>query len=301
MSHSLTLFLDLREGTKPDLAVVAKAALKFDHLVKELAFQIDPTVTVRLDLESGTQGSLKLNSWLKSAKDKALDPKVQWAIVIGVLIHFGDQAAGYITTKLFEEAESQLLGEEQALSEDEIKSIADQVAERLQRGAGRKEAAEVFEELQADENITGVGVSPLPDTKPSVVIPRTEFSQRSRLTVEEETTGKKRTKTETVEALLLIPVLQEGNRRWKFVAEGVEFGAPMKDQEFLSNLIAGRHHIEMRGGIRMTIVLETVEEFDGKVWIVKERNVTKVLRTEAGETQIEFPSSSQDSDNNNQQ
>ena len=299
MSHSLTLFLDLNEGSQPDLAVVARAALEFDALVKELAFQIDPTATVKLDLESGTPGSLKLNSWLKSAKDKALDPKVQWAIVLGVLFHFGEQGAGYLTNKLFEEAETQIMGEDATLSQQEIEAIAEELAGRLEGGAGKEQASRVYRELQADENITGVGVSPLPDTRPTTIIPRSDFAQRGMVTTETETTETKRERTEVVEAVLLRPVLQLGNYRWKFAADGIEFGAVIKDETFMSDLVAGRHHIEMRGGIIMTLQLEITEEFNGQAWIVKDRVVTQVLKTEAGSVQIEFPSTSPETDNSN--
>ena len=98
---------------------------------------------------------------------------------------------------------------------------------------------------------------------------------------------------------MLRPVLQLGNYRWKFAADGIEFGAVIKDETFMSDLVAGRHHIEMRGGIIMTLQLEITEEFNGQAWIVKERVVTQVLKTEAGSVQIEFPSAPPETDDSN--
>src|SRR5689334_10882990 len=67
----LSLYIELEEGTKPDIEVVARAALAFGQGIREAAFVIDPSLEVRVQLVSGSESSLSLNSLIraKSVRD----------------------------------------------------------------------------------------------------------------------------------------------------------------------------------------------------------------------------------------
>jgi hypothetical protein len=57
-----------------------------------------------------------------------------------------------------------------------------------------------------------------------------------------------------------------------------EFGASIRDAEFLDNVLRGRSAIPMVAGIRMEVELLTIEDpFEG-AWIVRERNILNVRR-----------------------
>jgi len=58
----ITLYLGLEQGRHPDLAVVSRTALAFAQLVEEMAYILDPSATVRIEIVSGTEGSFGLNT-----------------------------------------------------------------------------------------------------------------------------------------------------------------------------------------------------------------------------------------------
>src|SRR5947208_9697632 len=64
----VSLYLDLQPGQKVDLEVAARAALAFAAAIRETAYIFDPSMTVRVELLSGTDGSLSLNSLIRSIK-----------------------------------------------------------------------------------------------------------------------------------------------------------------------------------------------------------------------------------------
>jgi len=52
----------------------------------------------------------------------------------------------------------------------------------------------------------------------------------------------------------------------------------MKDQAFLQRLLTGTASVPMVTGIRMDLEIEVTEEFRGGVWVVIQRDVTRVVR-----------------------
>jgi hypothetical protein len=286
MDQALTLYLDLEPGAKPDLATVARAALAFDATVKEIAFVIDPSLSVRLELKSGTEGSLKLNSLLRAVKDRA-DARTLGTIAFVVLGWFASDIRSMITQNMVEDF---IRGEETLqLSDEEVSRIAKSVVEALNGKVGKREVEKVYQELQRDERIRGVGVTTNPDKKPRIIVPRAEFDDRSRTGSEEIETLNKRTRTNSEMVTLISPVLLPGGRKWRFSAGQVEFGASVKDEDFLASLLSGRESVAMVAGITMSVTLETKEENVGGVWVVKERNILKVHGTKAVPIQQSFP------------
>jgi hypothetical protein len=71
----LSLYLDLKPGLKADLEVTARAALAFASAIREVAYVIDPALELRIELESGTDGSLCLNAILRAVRPKDLFTK----------------------------------------------------------------------------------------------------------------------------------------------------------------------------------------------------------------------------------
>ena len=55
-----------------------------------------------------------------------------------------------------------------------------------------------------------------------------------------------------------------------------QFGASIKDQAFLDNLLNGRIAVPMVAGIQMDIDLDTTEEKQNGVWVIVDRTVTRV-------------------------
>ncbi|MGR9273186.1 hypothetical protein ACU8KI_01010 [Rhizobium leguminosarum] len=273
MQQEISLYLDLKKGMKVDLATAARAALAFDAALKEIAFSIDPFATIRIELESGTEGSLSLNSIISAAK---LDQARLKAIAWGIAAFFVADTASYTYEKVLDHlfAEPEI---HQSLSQAEIEDLAAAVVRIVESKATEKQVGKIYQELQRDEAVKGVGVSPKHGRRPTEIVPRSEFQKRGRIVEESEKTGQ-RSET-TVQTLTLVsPVLVQGSaRKWKFRSGKLEFGAPVKDRRFLDRVLSGREPVPMSDGIRMKVVLTVKEERKDDVWQIKDRIIDEVI------------------------
>ena len=72
MIEAFSLYIELEPGTKADLETVSNSALAFVSAVRELAYILDPSLDLRVEFVSGTEGSFSLNAWLRSLNPKDL-------------------------------------------------------------------------------------------------------------------------------------------------------------------------------------------------------------------------------------
>ncbi len=71
-----SLYLDLEPGQLIDLDSAAKISLALSSAIREAAFVLDPSISVRVMLLSGTEGSFSLNTFIKSLKPKDILAKI---------------------------------------------------------------------------------------------------------------------------------------------------------------------------------------------------------------------------------
>lgn len=57
-AQPINLYLDIEPGQVADIEVVARAALAFSKTIKEVVFVLDPSLEIRVEIASGTPGSL---------------------------------------------------------------------------------------------------------------------------------------------------------------------------------------------------------------------------------------------------
>jgi hypothetical protein len=88
LQETISLYLELKQGEKPDFEVVGLAAVAFAEAVKEIAYILDPGLEVRLEFESGTESSLILNAVLKTLKSREGQRGTVIGIVLGTSIAF---------------------------------------------------------------------------------------------------------------------------------------------------------------------------------------------------------------------
>jgi len=273
MQQEISLYIDLHEGRKVDLETAARSALAFDMLVKEVAFAIEPFVEVRIELESGTEGSLSLNSVISSVRlDKARLRAIAWAVAAFFVADTTSYTYQAILDRILSEPEVR-----ETITKEQIEAIAHEVAKVIESKIADKQASKVYQELQRDDAVRGVGVSPNRDRRPSDVVPRSEFQKRGRIIQESESTGS-RSETTIQTVTLVSPVLVHGStRQWKFKQGKNEFGAPIKDEKFLARVLSGREPVPMADGITMKVVLTVKEERKDGVWQVKSRTIDEVM------------------------
>ncbi len=280
-SAPISLYLDLAEGESANIEVVAKAALAWSAAVKELAYVIDPSMEVEIELISGTEGSLDLNACLKAfAKFAEQKPKLATVIVTS-LTWFMVQTGSYT----YERVLDWLTGKDappvvRQLSQSEVEAIAREVVAAQEKQVAADQRRQLFHELNKDTSIVGVGVTQERDTRPAVIVPRAEFAERAGSTITvSEAEVKRRTEVAVLPVILVSPTLKDAERSWRFQAGNLpEFGAVMKDHAFLNALVAGRIALPLRAGVEMQIELETKQEKVGDVWVVRERSVLRVLQ-----------------------
>jgi len=279
-SAPVSLYLDLKPGEKADLEVVARASIAFAQAIKGSPLFLDPSIEIRIELASGTEGSLSLNSILKSIK--TADGKDITLAAVGsiVLFWFGNHVLDWTFDKVMDIAtgKPEPAQVELHLAPEDMKSLQGMVDKAITGHIAQEHVQQVYRELEADPSITGVGATRVPEKRPETIIPRSEFPARSgtALVVIPEIVTTHREPVTRQTLVLIRPVLLTGNRRWRFSGRHGEFGAPVLDDEFLQNLVAGKVPVQMGAGIEMDVDLQAIEEKQGGVWVPVAYNILKV-------------------------
>jgi hypothetical protein len=288
-SAPVSLYLDLERGSVADMEVVAQAALAFARAIKEVAFIIDPSLEIHVGLESGTEGSLSLNSWIKNLKNSKGEKVTLRAIALVVLSWFALQTAEWT----YQQVEEHLFGDKshaEHFSPEQKKELTDIFLKATAEKAAAPQVQRVYRALEQDGAIKGVGASQTKGVKPAVIVPRDQFAVRGGHSLSEEHGITRRVRTERTSITLISPVLLEGTkRRWKFHSSAGEFGASVMDGDFLDSIVAGRLGMPMAGGIELDVDLETTEEFRSTVWVPIERRVLHVYDKFKLPTQATLP------------
>jgi hypothetical protein len=273
-SAPLSLYLELEPDQTADLEVVAKASLAFVATLKEIAYQIDPLLEVRVELESGSKGSLSLNARLRSWKKKYVKPHVIFSITTIFLVYFKDEVRDHVVDKLLDVVIPGFT--EEHFSKEQKQEMQQIVEDGLSRRLGKKEAAQIYLELNKDPAIKGVGATNILGAKPDSIVPRSKFPARAGVAPVTETITKRKSEP-TLTVTLVKPALEHAKRSWRVSEAGVEFGAVMEDQKFLDDLLTERIRVPMIEGVQLTATFRIEEELspDG-VWVVTSRKIITV-------------------------
>jgi hypothetical protein len=262
----ISLYIGLEPGAKADFEVVGRAAAAFADVVKEIAFILEPGLEVKLEFDSGTEGSLSLNAILKSPSDKRA-ALIAIAMVVGGW--FVQDLRTYGVGKFMD---AYLMPEQRkALSDEDIDRIAKRLQNVMDGKIAKEPVQQVYRELERDKAIKSVGTVSKPGTKPINPVPREQFQTVAGILPSVQTTPKKRKKTSRERLTLISPVLVEGPRHWRFRSNVGEFGYTIEDEKFLKSLLSGKRKIPMKEGIQITALVDTFEENEGNVWLIKDR------------------------------
>jgi len=274
----LSLYLDIEEGQEVDLEVISKASLAILATVREISTFVDPFSEVSLDLVDTSKSSLWLNTKIKLKQHVADPKKTAAAILLAASSWIGHEVYDFAKGKLKDHIWEEVYGKDAAeLSDKDKQEISDIVSKAMKAKAGKKDSQEVFAELERDPAVKGAAITGSNLKKPTHVVPRSEFHQLGGYGTVDDLHIRKRTTTEPIQVVLVSPVLEEGKRRWKFKAGKTEFGAPVKDKAFIAAVLSGQLPILMKSNVKMTVLLETVEEYKDRGWVPTERTVLKVL------------------------
>jgi hypothetical protein len=287
MPHSFvepfSLYLDLEPGQYADLESISSIGLALSLAIKEAAFIIDPSITLRTEIVRGREGSYSFDTILRAVNAKDLLARLNLkSIAAACLIWFGGQSAEYTYQKVLDH----LLASPIEISEADREDIAKKVADILQKKIALDRVQAVYKAVHAEPAIQGIGATQNHTTRPTHIIPRSEFPHRAGARSETEVKATSRIR-EKKEALTLIsPVLLEDSpRRWRVIGAEGEFGASVKDEGFLKSLTHGKVKVPMVANIQLVVLLQTKEEFHDGAWKVNERNILKVYQVIPPHTQ----------------
>lgn len=271
----LNLYLDLEPGEFADLEVVAKASLAFAEAVREIAYTVDPFAEIRLELESGSEGSLSINSIVRFVRGTLSDRAAWRTVALATSLWFTQEIASAIVGVSVEK----LANEDDGLSDEDVQKISAAVARMLERKVGSEPVREVYRELQKDRNIKGVGVGTEKGARPMSIVPRENFSERSR-EPQEQKDATSRVRIERLPLTLVSPVLQRSNNKWRFLSKGGTIYVSIKDEKFLNSILSGELNITMKSGIVILADVEIREEKENRtnVWMPTERNLVRFIK-----------------------
>lgn len=279
----LNLYLELEDGALADMEVVGQVSVAFVSLVREIAFIIDPSIEVKVQLQSGTEGSLSLNTLVADLKDPAKRKATLYAVAIAIGVFFGPDIKSYVVSKVIDttvDAPSlndedkrdvgqivrDVLKEQSGLTADEQKDVEAIVRRVTQENVARPQRQQIFRELSRDPSIKGVGASNRLRAKPHHLIPRREFVARAGDADTPPVVETTRIRPARMWVTLVSPVLTETRRRWKIRINGVEYGAYIDDAGFVQSVLAGQAAVPMRANVELDVDINLHETLVGDDW-----------------------------------
>lgn len=275
LEEPVNLYLATEPGKAIKLETVARSSLEFVAALREAAYIVDPSLNLVVEIVSGTPASLSLNSILKSL---GIADKHQRLSLIAIAA----TAALWLTAETASWGFQQILShftplfEQHHLSEADREDIAKKIAQILGNQAPGTHIRGMFQVLDEDPNVAGLGVSQTHGARPTTVVPRSEFRARSSAPAPSVENRPDRVITERETVVLISPVLiEDTKRKWKFRGKYGEFSADIKDRSFLDSITHGRIAIRMVSNITFDVDLQSKWTYIEGVWTV-ERSVLRV-------------------------
>jgi hypothetical protein len=267
------LYYKIDDEYTANAEVVARASLAFIAGVRELAHVLDPSFTVQIGIEGYADGSLwedLLLLWGKGNDEYHKHPK-RYQLALAALAWIMAPPVERIRDNWWEPYLDIYFPDASDAEKNEVKKVVELSASGK---IASREKQQFYREIARDTGINGVGAN-IERMKPPLVVPRADFPLYSgQAPVIDSTLD--RTTVGPMRVIILSPVLEISNRRWKFATALGEFGAAVRDKEFLGRIVEGRTSVRMRGGVELDVQLETRERLVDGVWSIIERNVLKV-------------------------
>ena len=289
----ISVYLQLKEGEVADWEAVAKASIEFIEALKDLAQFADPSAKLKVTLQNSKEGSLRFNAIIElfgSGGDPGVPAQkrrerhvalkgILWGagtwLLLGTASHYLDA----LLSK-FDEAVAEWMEDEvdpDPASVEEVKQECRKLLEDAARNQiGASHVRKFFAELKADENITGVAITDGHDGMPDLIIPRSEFGDRSR-PQKDDAEPINRTRVENMTVLLVEPRLLGDEKSWRFSVGGMEFGAKVDDKDFVNATLSGRNGLPLKEGIFLDVKMKIDERREENVWVVKSRTILEVI------------------------
>lgn len=276
-NEPLVLYLDLEENSFIELETSYKIEKAFEAALKELLFIIDPSAELKICLVSVTEGSISFNTLLRIINQKNKDVNLDLkSIVYACMVWFALQTAAHTYDKILDYITSSPAHIE--LTKEQKNYIANRVACIIEKRIAHQQVQLIYRAAHADKAIKAIGSTRTFGSRPNELVPRSEFPFRAGMT-DEVVHGASRTRhTEEIATLVSPVLLHDTNRKWRFRGEHGEYGASIKDEDFLNKAVNGALGMHMVEGIQFFVQMEIKEEFKDDVWQIKDRFIKKIMQ-----------------------
>lgn len=270
----LRLYYKLEDDHTANAEVIARASLAFIAGVKELAYVLDPSLKVQIGIRGHADGSLWEDLLLlgDKAKTEYKTRPARYGLALAALAWILSPPAERYRDIQWQPILDKYLPE---ATDEDVAEAKRLIAIAESGKVAVREKQQFYREVGRDTGISGVSANISRD-EPSWIVPRADFPAYSGQSPILES-DLDRTTVGPMRVIILSPVLEVSNRRWKFATAQGEFGATIKDREFLEKIVAGQTRVRMRGGVELDVELETKERLVDGVWTITERNVLNVL------------------------
>ncbi len=293
--EALGLYFELRPHELIDLEVAAAAAIEWSRGMKAAAIAVDPTYEYRVTLIAAEPGSSKWRARLERGKRLVESSKINqgaerlkagWEglplimrVAIGLVVVVPTTAVPTIEYWL----------DSEDFSDTQLNQIRETVQGAIEDPAVQSHRKSLFNEIQRDRKITGVGAGPAPNPewKPRQTVPADQFAEGGGLFGPQEEVPEVRIINAELDVILVTPRLESAPRAWTFRQEGIPgtFNAIMRDKRFLSALETRAIRETLRSNIDMRVRLEIKQRLVDGEWQVMRggRSVAEVISPPFGD------------------
>jgi hypothetical protein len=173
-------------------------------------------------------------------------------------------------------------------SETQLEQIRGEFDKAIKDQAVKAHRQTLFQEVQRDRKITGVGsaLAPTKEWAPKKTVPADQFAEGTGLFDLQEEAPRERTIPQELDVILVTPRLESAPRAWTFRQEGIPgtFNAMMRDEKFLEALENSAIRETLRANIPMRVRLEIKQRLNGNEWEVTRggRSVVEVISPPIG-------------------
>lgn len=275
--------------------------VQFEKMADEAVYLMEPGVEFAMVYQYSAPGSLRIIAGLRGlvTKERLRD----LALVIATFLV--TNAVGHIQGKVMDEAIQAIIGEEEGLSEEDIQRIIEAVRNVERSETVKEPRREFYRAVEPDPAITGVVAAPNEkEEPPAVVVPRSEFGERSGAVIQKTIEGdpEPRVLSERLEVVLANAPLIESRAKWRVFFNGHQISVTMLDDKFKQQVLDRTTQLRLAGGVILDVTLETTQVFADGVWQNKSYAIPEVHSWKQNPEQAEMllSHSGDDNDQNNE-
>lgn len=276
----LVLHFETLPNRYPDTTIAARALLDWVDLVQKAVAAVAPAEMLTIEIVGVREGSSRFPQLLRWLNDQSGNFSAAWDEYPHLKKMVAGSAHTFWTSLVAAGVSVAMQPGEQVirLPEDQMQRLEGMQAKVAADPQVQSASKRFYRTVESDPAIVGVGVANSWHERPALIIPRSEFAERSGLWVIDEDQDQ-RMQRDIWDVVLLRPNLVSRPQPWQFMRDGLKFSAQMADAQFLVALRDGRIPLTLQEGVVMRVEVEYVEKLDGQVWTTdgRSRKIVRVL------------------------